>query len=244
MLKCYNLSEADLTAVCSFQSILTRTGAVYRGLNSPHPNPSAENKLHIYRRIKRWNGTFPTTHWPKYDRHKKWRQHDSCGQKESYGGTKGAVNVTVLLKMSRGLLVLCEENYCDQAKGVYWRAGGVLAAFCFLSKLHRVGANFVKYWCSVYLTGKKENRCQGIICKKNATCGRYSGPRLQDFSASYQIFSLISKGILRKALQAQFNAVAKSAASSANFSIKIWFLDTQNTSYLIVRDLKNAFSCP
>ena len=125
-----------------------------------------------------------------------------------------------------------------------WRAGGVLAAFCFLSKLHRVGANFVKYWCSVYLTGKKENRCQGIICKKNATCGRYSGPRLQDFSASYQIFSLISKKRLRKALQAQFNAVAKSAASSSNFSIKIWFLDTQNTSYLIVRDLKNAFSCP
>ena len=71
MLKCYNLSEADLTAVCSFQSILTRTGAVYRGLNSPHPNPSAENKLHIYRRIKRWNGTFPTTARPKYDRHKK-----------------------------------------------------------------------------------------------------------------------------------------------------------------------------
>ena len=190
MLKCYNLSEADLTAVCSFQSILTRTGAVYRGLNSPHPNPSAENKLHIYRRIKRWNGTFPTTHWPKYDRHKKWRQPDSCGQKESYGGTKGAVNVTVLLKMSRCLLVLCEENYCDQAKGVYWRAGGVLAAFCFLSKLHRVGANFVKYWCSVYLTGKKENRCQGIICKKMPLVVDVLGRACKTFLTKHFLFTL------------------------------------------------------
>ena len=110
--------------------------------------------------------------------------------------------------------VLSTSLFCSKCLGVFWffvrkiivtkqrgwRAGGVLAAFCFLSKLHRVGANFVKYWCSVYLTGKKENRCQGIICKKNATCGRYSGPRLQDFSASYQIFSLISKKRLRKAL--------------------------------------------
>ena len=184
MLKCYHLSEADLTAVCSFQSILTRTGAVYRGLNSPHPNPSAENKLHIYRRIKRWNGTFPTT-----------------GLNTT--GVKNDANLTAVAKRSHMVApkVLSTSLFCSKClgvlwffgrkiivtkqRGVYWRAGGVLAAFCFLSKLHRVGANFVKYWCSVYLTGKKENRCQGIICKKNATCGRYSGPRLQDFSASY-----------------------------------------------------------
>ena len=152
-------------------------------------------------------------------------------------GTKNDANLTAVAKRSHMVApkVLSTSLFCSKClgvlwffgrkiivtkqRGVYWRAGGVLAAFCFLSKLHRVGANFVKYWCSVYLTGKKENRCQGIICKKNATCGRYSGPRLQDFSASYQIFSLISKKRLRKALQ--FNAVAKSAASSANFSIKI-----------------------
>ena len=150
-------------------------------------------------------------------------------------GTKNDANLTAVAKRSHMVApkVLSTSLFCSKCLGVFWffvrkiivtkqrgvdwRAGGVLAAFCFLSKLHRVGANFVKYWCSVYLTGKKENRCQGIICKKNATCGRCSVPCLQDFSASYQIFSVISKKRLTKALQAQFNAVAKSAASSAIF---------------------------
>ena len=150
-------------------------------------------------------------------------------------GTKNDANLTAVAKRSHMVApkVLSTSLFCSKCLGVFWffvrkiivtkskgglrRAGGVLAAFCFLSKLHRVGANFVKYWCSVYLTGKKENRCQGIICKKYATCGRCSGPCLQDFSASYQIFSVISKKRLTKALQAQFNAVAKSAASSAIF---------------------------
>ena len=103
MLKCYNLSEADLTAVCSFQSILTRTGAVYRGLNSPHPNPSAENKLHIYRRIKRWNGTFPTT-----------------GLNTT--GTKNDANMTAVAKRSHMVApkVLSTSLFCSKCLGVLW----------------------------------------------------------------------------------------------------------------------------